>query len=184
MKNISEGTELGRKAKDFMDKGQLVPDELTIKLVEDRLEEEDTKTGYLLDGFPRTENQARVLGELLESKGEALDVALHIDVPETVIKSRMLGRRVCPSCGATYHTEFNPPSQEGICDKCQTNLIQRKDDLPEAVEARLKVYTISTRPLIEFYRRKGILKVVEGNKEIEEVSESITQSLQSRLQPR
>jgi adenylate kinase len=184
MKNISQGTELGRKAKDFMDKGQLVPDELTIKLVEDRLEEEDTKTGYLLDGFPRTENQARVLGELLESKGEALDVALHIDVPETVIKSRMLGRRVCPSCGATYHIEFNPPKTEGICDKCDTNLIQRKDDLPEAVEARLKVYTISTRPLIEFYRRKGILKVVEGDREIEEVSESITRSLQSRLQTR
>lgn len=184
MKNISQGTELGQKAKDFMDKGLLVPDELTIKLVEDRLEEEDTKKGYLLDGFPRTENQAKVLGELLEGKGEALDVALHIDVPETVIKSRMLGRRVCPSCGSTFHIEFNPPKTEGICDNCSTYLIQRKDDLPQAVEARLKVYTISTRPLIEYYRRKGILKVVEGDKDIEEVSEAITRILQKHHQPR
>lgn len=182
MKNISQGTELGRKAKDFMDKGQLVPDELTIKLVEDRLEEEDTRDGYLLDGFPRTENQAKVLGELLEGKGEALDVALLIDVPESVIKSRMLGRRVCPSCGATYHIAFNPPKSEGTCDKCQSKLIQRKDDLPEAVEERLRVYTISTRPLIAYYRGKGILKTVEGEKEIGEVSRSITNVLQGYLQ--
>lgn len=183
MKNISQGTELGRKAKDFMDKGQLVPDELTIRLVEDRLKEEDTRNGYLLDGFPRTENQAKVLGELLEGKGEALDVALHIDVPETVIKSRMLGRRVCPSCGATYHIEFNPPKAEGICDKCENKLIQRKDDLPEAVEERLRVYMISTRPLIEYYKGKGILRTVEGEREIEEVSDSITSILQRYLQP-
>lgn len=181
MKNISQGTELGRKAKDFMDKGQLVPDELTIKLVEDRLEEEDTKNGYLLDGFPRTENQAKVLGSLLEGKGEALDVALHIDVPATVIKSRMLGRRVCPSCGATYHIAFNPPKAVGMCDKCQSKLIQRKDDLPEAVEERLRVYTISTRPLIQYYKHKGILRVVEGEKEIKEVSKSITSILQGYL---
>ena len=173
MKNISQGTELGRKAKEFTDSGQLVPDELTIRLVEDRLMDADTQEGYILDGFPRTVNQADALCRLLEEKGEALDVALLIDVPASFIKKRMMGRRVCPFCGATYHVEFNPPKADTLCDRCKTGLIQRKDDLPEAVEERLRVYATQTMPLVDFFLKKGILLRVDGTLEIDEVSLSI-----------
>ena len=177
MRNVSKGTELGLKAKEYMNKGQLVPDELTISLVESRLKEVDVKHGYLLDGFPRTVNQAEVLCSFLEESGESLDVALLIDVPTSFIKERMPGRRICPNCSATYHVEFNPPKVDNICDLCQTGLIQRKDDLPEAVEERLKVYSEHTVPLIEFFEKKGIVKKVDGTLEIEEVSRSIAKVL-------
>lgn len=177
MRNITQGTALGTQAKTYMDQGQLVPDELTVKLVEDRLHEPDCHEGFLLDGFPRTENQAKILCALLEAQGEQLDAALLIDVPESLIRERMPGRRICPHCGATYHVQFNPPQVEGVCDKCQENLIQRKDDRPEAVEARLVVYTTQTAPLIAFFREKHLLLRVDGTREIDEVEEEIRKLL-------
>lgn len=177
-KNISERTELGLSVEEILDKGQLVPDELTIKLMEDRLREEDTKNGYILDGFPRTMVQAAALTDMLNEKGESLDVALHIDVSENVIKSRVLGLRQCPSCGSVYHNEFRPPETEGICNLCHNNLILRKDNRPEALEVRLKMYNIATKSVVNYYKDQGILRTIEGDRSIEEISESITKSLE------
>lgn len=177
-RNISEGTELGLKVRDILDKGQLVSDELTIKLIEDRLEEEDTKNGYILDGFPRTMVQATTLTEMLHKNGEYLDLALLIDVSEDVIKSRVLGLRLCPSCGAVYHNEFRPPEAEGICNICHNNLIQRRDNRPEALEVRLKMYNIATKSVVNYYKDQGILKTVPGDGSIEEIAQAITKSLE------
>lgn len=164
--NINGGTELGILAKSYMDKGLLVPDDVTIRLVKDRLLKDDAQNGFLLDGFPRTINQAEVLDELLREQGEAIDVALLIKVPRSFIVKRMTGRRVCPSCGASFHLEFNPPMLESTCDDCGNKLIQRKDDSEQTVEERLDIYEFQTFPLIDYYRGKDILKEVDGTKAI------------------
>lgn len=171
-KNISENTPLGIEAKKYMDNGQLVPDEVTINMVKDRLQEEDCESGYLLDGFPRTVSQAESLQEFLRSRNESLDTALLIDVPRDFILERMTGRRVCPSCGASYHVKFNP-AVDNKCELCGSEVVQRKDDTEETVKERLDVYERQTQPLIDFYRDKNLLSVVEGTKAINEVFESI-----------
>lgn len=177
MKNLTNKTKLGLKAKEYMDQGLLVPDELTIDLVKDRLLERDAKSGYLLDGFPRNVNQAQVLCDLLDDMGESLDAALLIDVPSSILRERMPGRRICPSCGATYHIDFNPPKREEICDRCGHALIQRRDDREEAVEERLRVYEEHTLPLLSFFKERNILKVVDGTQTIKKVSKSIQKVL-------
>lgn len=173
MKNITGETELGKKAKEYLDKGYLVPDEITIDLVINRIREDDAKNGYLLDGFPRNLNQGEVLFQTLEEMGDHLDAALLIDVPFEDIKERMEGRRICTSCGASYHIKFNPPAKEDVCSKCGHKLAQRRDDHVEAVEERLKVYEEHTKPLISFFRKKNLLVSVDGTKGIEEVTENI-----------
>lgn len=178
-KNISENTPLGIEAKSYIDKGLLVPDEVTINMVNDRLSMDDCKNGYLLDGFPRTVEQAEALDKFLSERGEKLDTALLIEVPSNFIVERMTGRRVCPSCGASYHVKFNPPVVEGKCDVCGSDLIQRKDDTIEIVQDRLNVYEAQTQPLIDFYRNKNQLSAVDGTKAINEVFEGICEILGS-----
>lgn len=176
-KNISEGTKLGKTAKRYMDAGQLVPDQLTLDLIEDRLKNDDCSNGYLLDGYPRTVVQAEFLDALLEKEHTAIDTALLIEVPKEVILDRMSGRRVCASCGASFHIRNNPPIKKDICDICGNNLIQRADDARETVEERLDVYEEQTSPLIKFYEEKGILKVVDGTQAINEIFKNITEIL-------
>lgn len=178
-KNISENTPLGAEAKNYMDNGQLVPDEVTINMVKDRLQDDDCKNGYLLDGFPRTVHQAEALQEFLQGRNEKLDTALCIEVPMQFILERMTGRRVCPSCGASYHVKFNPPTIANKCDVCGSDVIQRKDDTEETVQERLDVYQRQTQPLIDFYNNKNQLSVVDGTKAINEVFESICKVLGS-----
>lgn len=178
-KNISENTPLGIEAKRYMDNGQLVPDEVTINMVKDRLEQDDCKNGYLLDGFPRTVHQAEALEEFLNSREERLDTSLLIEVPTNFILERMTGRRVCPSCGASYHVKFNPPTEDGKCSVCGSDVIQRKDDTVETVQERLDVYQRQTQPLIDFYKAKNQLSVVDGTKAINEVFDDICKILGS-----
>lgn len=178
-KNISENTPLGIEAKSYMDDGQLVPDEVTINMVRDRLNQKDCKNGYLLDGFPRTVSQAEALQEFLRERNEKLDTALCIEVPRGFILERMTGRRVCLSCGASYHIKFNPSTVDGVCDVCGDNIIQRKDDVEETVKERLDVYERQTQPLIDFYREKNLLSTVDGTKAINEVFEGICDILGS-----
>ena len=175
--NIKNGTELGMKAKEYMDKGALVPDEVTMGMLLSRISEPDCKNGYVLDGFPRTIPQAESLKKALSDKGDALDVAVNIDVPDEVIEGRMSGRRSCPKCGASYHVTFTPPKKEGICDLCGAELIQRADDKPETVKARLATYHEQTQPLIDFYKKEGILKEVDGTKAPSEVFKAITEAI-------
>ena len=170
-KNISENTPLGIEAKSYMDNGQLVPDEVTINMVKDRLQQDDCKNGYLLDGFPRTVHQAEALDNFLTEREESIDTALLIEVPKEFILERMTGRRVCPSCGASYHIKFNPPANDGKCDLCGSDVIQRKDDTEETVKERLDVYENQTQPLIDFYKNKKQLSVVDGTQAINEVFE-------------
>ncbi len=160
--NIKNGTELGKEAKKYMDQGQLVPDELTVKILLDRVAQADCANGYVLDGFPRTIPQAEVLDAALTKLGDKIDYAINVDVPDENIVRRMSGRRACLSCGATYHIEHIPPKQEGICDVCGQPLVLRDDDKPETVLNRLKVYHDQTQPLIDFYTAKGVLKSVDG----------------------
>ena len=167
--NIKNGTELGMEAKKYMDQGQLVPDELTVKILLDRVAQDDCKNGYVLDGFPRTIPQAEVLDKALTELGDAIDFAIDVNVPDENIVKRMSGRRACLSCGTTYHIEHIPPKKEGICDKCGQELVLRDDDKPETVLNRLKVYHDQTQPLIEFYTKKNILKTVAGTKDMKEV---------------
>ncbi len=167
--NIKNGTELGKKAKTYMDQGLLVPDELTCDLVVDRIGQEDAKNGYVLDGFPRTIPQAEALTAALSKLGEAIDYAIDVDVPDENIVNRMGGRRACLKCGATYHIQFAPPAKEGICDACGEALVLRDDDKPETVQKRLSVYHAQTQPLIEYYTAQGVLKTVDGTKDLEEV---------------
>ena len=155
-----------------MDNGQLVPDEVTINMVKERLKEDDCKNGYLLDGFPRTVSQAEALESFLNERNESLNTALLIDVPTDFILERMTGRRVCPSCGASYHIKFNP-AVDGKCGLCGTEVVQRKDDTEETVKERLDVYKEQTQPLIDFYKEKELLSVVDGTKAINEVFENI-----------
>lgn len=178
-KNISENTPLGIEAKSYMDNGQLVPDEVTINMVKGRLQQDDCKNGYLLDGFPRTVHQAEALDNFLTEREESIDTALLIEVPKEFILERMTGRRVCPSCGASYHIKFNPPANDGKCDLCGSDVIQRKDDTEETVKERLDVYENQTQPLIDFYKNKKQLSVVDGTQAINEVFESICKILGS-----
>ncbi len=176
--NIKNGTELGMEAKKYMDQGLLVPDELTVKILLDRVANEDCKNGYVLDGFPRTIPQAEVLDQALTELNETIDFAVDVDVPDENIVKRMSGRRACLSCGATYHMEHIPPQQEGICDRCGKELILRDDDQPETVSNRLKVYHEQTQPLIDFYQAKGVLHSVSGTRPMEEVFDSIVEILE------
>lgn len=176
-KHISEMTPLGIIAKENIEKGQLVPDELTIELVLQRLKQEDCKRGYLLDGFPRTVTQAEAFERFLSDSGEKLDTALLIDVPMDFIVERMSGRRVCPSCGASYHMKFNPPSIEGKCDICGSDVLQRKDDEEATVKERLEIYDRQTQPLINYYKSKNLLAIVDGTQAINDVFKTICQIL-------
>lgn len=175
--NIKNGTELGKKAKTYMDQGLLVPDELVVDLVVDRVNQEDCVNGYVLDGFPRTIPQAEALTKALAGQGQKLDYAIDVDVPDENIVRRMGGRRACVGCGATYHLEYAPPKQEGICDTCGGELILRDDDKPETVTKRLGVYHEQTQPLIDYYTNAGILKRVDGTVDIDEVFQAITEIL-------
>ena len=175
--NIKNGTELGKEAKKYMDEGRLVPDELTVRILLDRVSREDCAGGYVLDGFPRTIPQAEVLTKELSAMGDAIDFALNIDVPDENIVNRMSGRRSCPSCGATYHIQYVPPKKEGICDECGNALILRDDDKPETVLNRLKVYHEQTQPLIDYYKAEGVLKDVDGTVDMKDVFESIVKVL-------
>lgn len=172
--NIKNGTELGIEAKKYMDQGLLVPDELTVRILLDRVAKEDCKNGYILDGFPRTIPQAEVLDEALAKLGEKIDYAINVDVPDENIIRRMSGRRACVTCGATYHIEHVPPKKVGICDRCGAELILRDDDKPETVQNRLSVYHKQTQPLIDFYEAKGVLKSVDGTQPMDDVFAAIT----------
>ena len=175
--NIKNGTELGMEAKKYMDQGQLVPDELTVKILLDRVAQDDCKNGYVLDGFPRTIPQANVLDEALNKLGEKIDFAVNVDVPDENIIRRMGGRRACVSCGATYHIEHVPPKAEGVCDRCNSELILRDDDKPETVKNRLEIYHEQTQPLIDFYEAKGVLKNVDGTVDMNDVFAAIVSIL-------
>ena len=172
--NIKNGTELGMEAKKYMDQGLLVPDELTVRILLDRVAQDDCKNGYVLDGFPRTIPQAEVLDSELTKLGDHIDYAINVDVPDENIVKRMSGRRACLTCGATYHIEHVPPKKEGICDVCGSELVLRDDDKPETVKNRLNVYREQTQPLIDFYTEKGVLKTVDGTVPMEEVFAAIT----------
>ena len=171
--NIKNGTELGMEAKKYMDQGLLVPDELTVRILLDRVAQDDCKNGYVLDGFPRTIPQAEVLDSELTKLGDHIDYAINVDVPDENIVKRMSGRRACLTCGATYHIE-HVPKKEGICDVCGSELVLRDDDKPETVKNRLNVYHEQTQPLIDFYTEKGVLKTVDGTVPMEEVFAAIT----------
>ena len=175
--NIKEGTELGKKAKTYMDQGLLVPDELVVDLVVDRLQQDDCKKGYVLDGFPRTIPQAESLDAALAKVGDKMEYAIDVNVPDENIVNRMGGRRACVGCGATYHIVYNPTKVEGICDTCGEKLILRDDDKPETVQKRLGVYHEQTQPLIDYYTKAGILKEVDGTVDMEEVFQNIVQIL-------
>lgn len=175
--NIKEGTELGTKAKTYMDQGLLVPDELVVELVADRIVKDDCKNGFVLDGFPRTIPQAKALDEALAKMGEKMDYAVDVDVPDENIIRRMGGRRACVNCGATYHIVNIPTKVEGICDKCGKEVILRDDDKPETVEKRLQVYHEQTQPLIDYYKKQGILKSVDGTRPMDTVFADIIQIL-------
>ena len=171
--NIKNGTELGLKAKSYMDAGGLVPDEITIGMLLDRIHQADCENGYVLDGFPRTIPQAESLTEALKKNGESIDFAVNVDVPDENIISRMSGRRACLNCGATYHIVYNAPKKEGVCDACGQELVLREDDKPRTVKKRLDVYHDQTQPLIDYYRKEGVLAEVDGTKDMEEVFQNI-----------
>lgn len=175
--NIKNGTELGKKAKTYMDQGLLVPDELVCDLVVDRVQQDDCKKGYILDGFPRTIPQAESLDAALSRLGEAVDYAINVEVPDENIVKRMGGRRACVGCGATYHLVYAAPKKEGICDNCGAELILRDDDKPETVQKRLGVYHEQTQPLIDYYTKKGILKEVDGTMDMRDVFKAIVEIL-------
>lgn len=175
--NIKGGTKLGLEAKTYMDQGMLVPDEITIGMLMDRIKEDDCKNGYVLDGFPRTIPQAESLTEALNAFGDTIDYAINVDVPDEKIVTRMSGRRACTSCGATYHIVYNAPAKEGVCDKCGEQLVLRDDDQPETVQKRLTVYHEQTQPLIEYYQTAGKLAEVDGTQDLEKVFQDIVEIL-------
>lgn len=176
--NIKNNTELGKKAKSYMDKGLLVPDDLVIALVEDRLNKEDAKEGFLLDGFPRTVAQAVSLDSILDKNDDKLTKVISISVDPEILIERAVGRRVCKTCGMTYHVKFNPPKEEGICDKDGTKLIQRDDDTEETVKTRISVYFDQTAPLIDYYRAQNLLIDIDGAKDIDKVFDDIVIGLE------
>lgn len=175
--NIKNGTELGKKAKTYMDQGLLVPDELVVDLVVDRVNQDDCANGYVLDGFPRTIPQAEALDAALAKLGQKVDYAINVEVPDENIVNRMSGRRACVDCGATYHIVYAPTKVENICDKCGGTLILRDDDKPETVTKRLGVYHEQTQPLIDYYTRQGVLKTVDGTRDLNEVFQEIVDIL-------
>ena len=174
--NVRDGTELGLEAKGYMDKGKLVPDEVLIGIIKNRLAESDCGSGYLLDGYPRTIPQADALTTILEELGKPLDVVLNIDVPNDELVSRLSGRRMC-SCGVSYHIDFNPPKQDGICDVCGGELYQRDDDKAEAITQRLEVYSEQTQPLIDYYADTGIMVNIDGIGDIDDIFADICKAL-------
>ncbi len=179
--NIKEGTDLGKKAKDYMDKGLLVPDELVLKIVEDRLKMDDCKGGFLLDGFPRTVMQAVALDEVLRNMDVSLDKVINIEADKDILVERAVGRRICKECGATFHIKNNPSKRGDICDKCGGDLYQRADDNEETVATRIEVYLKDTTPLIDYYGRQNKLVTVDGIKAIDKVFEDIVASLGSDI---
>lgn len=176
--NIKYNTELGKKAKSYMDKGLLVPDDLVIALVEDRLNKDDAKEGFLLDGFPRTVAQAVSLDSILDKNDDKLTKVINISVDPEILIERAVGRRVCKTCGMTYHVKFNPPREEGVCDKDGTKLIQRDDDTEETVKTRISVYFDQTAPLIDYYRAQNLLIDIDGAKDIDKVFDDIVIGLE------
>jgi adenylate kinase len=177
--NIKNGTELGKKAKAYMDQGLLVPDELTVDLLIDRISQEDCQKGYILDGFPRTIPQAEALDAALTKRGEKMDYAINVDVPDENIVTRMSGRRACLGCGATYHIVYNPSEKGENCQVCGEKLVLRDDDQPETVQKRLTVYHDQTQPLIEYYTAQGILKTVDGTQDMNDVFSAIAKILEA-----
>ena len=175
--NIKNGTELGVKAKSYMDQGLLVPDELVVDLVDDRIQQDDAKAGYFLDGFPRTIPQAESLDAALAKMGQKIDYAIDVEVPDENIINRMSGRRACVKCGATYHLQYAKPKADGVCDVCGEQLILRDDDKPETVQKRLSVYHQQTQPLIDYYENQNALKEVDGTKDMEDVFADIVSIL-------
>lgn len=175
--NIKAGTELGTRAKEYMDKGQLVPDSLVVELVEDRLSKDDTQVGFMLDGFPRTIFQAEALDEVLTNMGTSIDHVINIVVDPNVLVERAVGRRICKDCGATYHIKFNPVQEEGVCDKCGGPLYQRSDDNEETVSNRIQVYTNETAPLVEYYEKANKIRTINGLQNIDDVFSDIEKVL-------
>ena len=175
--NIKEKTELGKQVEEYLNKGLLVPDELVVSIVKDRISKEDCKNGFLLDGFPRTVAQAEALDEELKNMSLTIDKVINIQADKDLLIERIIGRRICRDCGATYHIKFSPTKQAGICDKCGGELYQREDDKLETVEKRIEVYTEQTKPLIDYYAKKGLLLNVDGTKDKKEVFEYIVKSL-------
>lgn len=175
--NIKEGTELGKKAKEYMDKGLLVPDDVVVSIVKDRLTKEDCKEGFLLDGFPRTVNQADALDKELSQMDIKLDKVVNIDADKEILIARAIGRRICRECGATYHIKFNPSKVENVCDIEGGQLFQRDDDKEETVAKRIEVYLKETQPLIDYYKEKGLILNVDGTKPINEIFEEIVKAL-------
>ena len=178
--NIKEGTELGKKAKEYMDQGLLVPDELTVGLVTDRISQPDCGNGFMLDGFPRNVSQAVQLDAFLKNNGIALDKVINIEVDKEKLVARAVGRRICKSCGATYHIEFNPYKVEGVCDICKGDLYQRADDNEETVSKRIQVYLDETKPLADYYSKVGIIADIDGQQSIDKVFNDIVSALESK----
>ncbi|MCY1572989.1 adenylate kinase [Staphylococcus pettenkoferi] len=176
-KAIREETELGKKAKSFMDRGELVPDEVTVGIVKERLSEDDAKKGFLLDGFPRTIDQAEALNDIMSDLNREVEAVINIEVPEEELMNRLTGRRICEKCGTTYHLVFNPPKVEGVCDLDGGKLYQREDDNPETVSNRLKVNIKQSKPILEYYDQKGVLKNIDGAKDIDDVTSDVIQIL-------
>ena len=177
---VRNKTELGLQAKAFMDQGQLVPDRVVIGLVKEKLDDPAAAKGFLLDGFPRTQEQATELEKMLQAKGQPIDAVINVRVPREEVVRRLSGRRSCPKCQAVYHVDFAPPGQDGLCDRCQTAVVQRSDDRPETVEARLGVYEDQTAPLIEYYRKRGLLSELDGSGSIEDVQQRLQGILSKR----
>jgi adenylate kinase len=175
--NIKQGTELGKKAKEYMDRGELVPDQVVIQIVADRLAQPDCRDGFILDGYPRTVAQADALKEILREEGRTIDHVINIQVPDEVIVKRIAGRRTCRGCGRNYHVDFDPPCKEGTCDQCGGELYQRDDDREETVRKRIQEYNFKTEPLVEYYRKEGLLLDIDGDAPAEEVLSSIRRAL-------
>lgn len=178
--HVAKGTELGVKAKEYMEKGQLVPDEIILSMVKERLSQPDAQKGFILDGFPRTVAQAEALDKMLEEMGKKIEFVLALIVPDEELVTRLTGRRTCKNCGMMYHIKFKPPKVEGKCDACGGELYQRPDDNEETVRNRLKVYHEQTAPLIEYYRKKGVLFEVDGSKGIEEITQQLINILEKK----
>ncbi|WP_180542229.1 adenylate kinase [Staphylococcus haemolyticus] len=172
-KAIKDETDLGKEAKSYMDRGELVPDEVTVGIVKERISEDDAKKGFLLDGFPRTIDQAEALSDIMSELGRNIDAVINIEVPEEELMNRLTGRRICEKCGTTYHLVFNPPKVDGICDIDGGKLYQREDDNPETVSNRLNVNVKQSKPILEYYNEKGVLKNIDGAKDIDDVTKDV-----------
>lgn len=176
-KAIKDETDLGKEAKSYMDRGELVPDEVTVGIVKERISEDDAKKGFLLDGFPRTIDQAESLNQIMSELDREIDAVINIEVPEEELMNRLTGRRICEKCGTTYHLVFNPPKVDGICDIDGGKLYQREDDNPETVSNRLSVNVKQSKPILEYYNNKGVLKNIDGSKDIDEVTNDVIDTL-------